>query len=73
MLGDGDYATFDVSDEGSWPIMGNNTIYTPSATTSVNGEDLADFQAGGHDLGTAVATTPPDDQIIAWASDLLGL
>ena len=71
---DGDYATFSGNDDKTaWPIMGNNSVFTPNAKTSINGNDLADFQAGGHDLGTTVDVTPSDDQIIAWAKDMLDL
>ena len=57
-------------------ILGNNTIYTPSAAPTIScGKSFtfAEWATLGLDKGTTVATLPTADAIIGWAKDTLGM
>ncbi len=57
-------------------IIGNNTIYTPNASTSVScgkSYTFPEWVALGLDKGTTVQSLPTADQIITWAKDTLGM
>lgn len=45
----------------------DNKYYTPSGAMKECGQNLTDWQNAGHDSHSTVATTPSDDDIIAWA------
>lgn len=56
---------------------GNNTIFAPDASVTVNvcgtSYNMADWLAVGADAGTTLSDMPSTPQIIAWASALLGI
>jgi hypothetical protein len=55
-------------------ILGNNTIYTPSASTSIScgkSYTFAEWAALGLDAGSSVQTLPTADEIISWAREIL--
>ena len=57
-------------------LLGNNSIFAPSATVGVScgkSYTFAEWQATGADPGTTVSDLPPAATIIAWARDMLGI
>lgn len=55
-------------------ILGNNTIYTPSASASIScgkSYTFAEWAALGLDVGSSVQTLPTADEIIGWAREIL--
>merc|ERR1712222_135668 len=51
----------------------NKSFFTPSGKVTVCGKSLAEAQEAGLDTGSSVATTPLDEEIIAWGKKLLGI
>lgn len=57
-------------------LLGNNSIYAPTASVTVScgrAYTFAEWAATGADPGTTVADLPPATTIIAWARDMLGI
>merc|ERR1712000_443821 len=58
---------------GAKTVLHDNSYFTPDGSLSECGGDLPSAQAKGFDTGSTVSTTPADDVILGWASDLLGI
>merc|ERR1712019_81196 len=54
-------------------VLKDNSYFTPDGTLSECGGNLSQAQANGFDIGSTVASTPSDDDILGWASELLGI
>jgi len=54
-------------------VLKDNSYFTPDGTLTECGGNLSQAQAKGFDVGSTVAMTPSDDDILGWASDLLGI
>ena len=70
------YASYDCSCNAtdSCPDMHDNEVFTPDGKMgNVCGQSVASRAASGADVGTSVAPLPADEQIIAWARELLEL
>ena len=74
------YAGYDCNCKGAWdrngtcPEMHDNHIFTPDGKMAdVCKTPLPARQASGIDIGTSVSTWPADEQVIAWARELLDL
>lgn len=75
-LASGGYANYDCkcNATGSCPEMHDNSIYTPDGKMgNICGQPLAQRQAAGIDLKSAVHNWPADEVIIGWARQLLGM
>ena len=80
-MASGAYAHFDCTcftatgaRDQNCPQLHDNTVFTPDGTMgNVCGKTLAQLQAEGFDLGTAVSKWPSDDEMISWARELLSL
>ena len=68
------YAAPNCRDNASWPVLANNTIYSPTGNTTVCGETLAERQEKGLDLGSRVLKgPPPDNKLLMWAAEALAI
>jgi len=54
-------------------VLKDNSYFTPDGTLTECGGNLSQAQVQGFDVGSTVATTPSDDDILVWASELLGI
>jgi len=54
-------------------VLKDNSYFTPDGTLIECGGNLSQAQVQGFDVGSTVATTPSDDDILVWASELLGI
>lgn len=66
------YVGINCNNNQSWPALRGNQIYNPSGITSVCGMTLAQRQAHGYDIGSAVHKgIPSDTSILALAENVL--
>jgi hypothetical protein len=55
------------------PVIGNNTVYSPTANVTECGVSLKEWQAQGFDLGTTASVYPDDSVLLTLARQLLGM
>ena len=52
-------------------VMKDNQYFTESGVLYECGVNMEDYQVSGQDTGSTVSVTPPDDEILGWARELL--
>jgi hypothetical protein len=68
-----DVGSINCKDKDVHADLSKNYFFNPSGNVTVCGKSLAEAQEAGLDSGSSVATTPSDEQVIAWGKELLGM